>query len=143
MQWDASPTAGFTTSSKPWLPIPPSAATYNVQTEKTDHNSIFNTYKELIALRKSEPALRLGSWQSVDDSNPYVFSFLRRTDDETILVALNMSAEPRTVTLNLSSKPVTGATATTLYASSSSTAAKVPLDHIQLAPFGVLVAKLP
>jgi alpha-glucosidase len=142
MQWDASPSAGFTTSAKPWLPIPPSASTYNVESEKKDPDSIFNTYKELLALRRSEPALRLGSWQSVDDDNPYVFSFLRRTDDETILVALNMSGEPRTVSLNLASKNVSATTATTLYASPPSAPVTTPLGHIQLVAFGVLVAKV-
>jgi alpha-glucosidase len=142
MQWDASPSAGFTTSSKPWLPIPPSASTYNVESEKKDPDSIFNTYKELLALRRSEPALRLGSWQSVDDENPYVFSFLRRTDDETILVALNMSGEQRTVSLNLASKNVSATTATTLYASPPSAPVTTQLGHIQLVAFGVLVAKV-
>src|ERR1700757_3431774 len=40
MQWNASANAGFTTSPKPWLPIPPSAKTYNVQTESQNPNSI-------------------------------------------------------------------------------------------------------
>jgi len=31
--------------AKPWLPVPPSAATYNVDAEAKDPNSIFNTYQ--------------------------------------------------------------------------------------------------
>ncbi len=78
MQWDTAAHAGFTTAAKPWLPIPPSFSTYNVETEKKDPNSIFNAYKTLLALRRTEPALRDGDYTSVDKDNPYVFSFLRR-----------------------------------------------------------------
>ena len=35
MQWDASAHAGFSKGT-PWLPVPPSASTINVQAEKTD-----------------------------------------------------------------------------------------------------------
>src|SRR5213075_2628829 len=65
MQWDSTPQAGFTTVSKPWLPIPPSSAQYNVDAESKDPNSILNTYKKLIGLRRSERALRDGIQVSV------------------------------------------------------------------------------
>ncbi|HZD50227.1 MAG TPA: alpha-glucosidase [Silvibacterium sp.] len=147
MQWDTSANAGFTTSTTPWLPVPPSAATYNVETEKKDPNSIFNAYKTLLALRRSEPALRDGSYTAVDENNPYVFSFLRRAPDpanvgETILVSLNMSAEPHTVSINLNGTGVKGTTALPLYCLPASGDEPIPLDKIQLAPFGVLIAKV-
>jgi hypothetical protein len=40
MQWDPSAGAGFTSSVKPWLPIPPNASIYNVETEKQNPDSI-------------------------------------------------------------------------------------------------------
>ena len=136
MQWNASAEAGFTTSPKPWLPIPPSATTYNVQTEEQDPNSIFSTYKRLLYLRKTEPALRDGSYKAVDEQNPSVFSFLRQAPGSTVLVSLNMSAQPQIVSLHLPSK-----TGTPLY-SSPATTEPIQLDHISLAPFAVLVAKI-
>lgn len=142
MQWNASTGAGFTASSKPWLPIPPTASSYNVEVEKKDPNSIFNTYRRLLALRKSEPALRDGTYEAVDEENPHVFSFLRRSAGSTVLVSLNMSAEPRVVSLNLASKNVSGTAAETLYSSPRSMGEPILLSHIQLAPFGVLVAKV-
>jgi alpha-glucosidase len=36
MQWNATVGSGFTTSPKPWLPIPSSAASYNVATEENN-----------------------------------------------------------------------------------------------------------
>ena len=136
MQWNASAEAGFTTSPKPWLPIPPSSKTCNVATEAQDPNSIYSTYKRLLSLRKTEPALRDGSYKSIDEQNPSVFSFLRQTAGSTVLVSLNMSAQPQTLSLHLPSK-----TATPLYSSPSITE-PIQLDHISLGPFGVLVAKL-
>ena len=155
MQWDNAANAGFTTAAKPWLPIPPSASTYNVETEKKDPNSIFNTYKTLLALRRSEPALRDGDYTSVDNDNPYVFSFLRRAPDsdgaETILVCLNMSDQSRTISINLDNTAGKGSNAdkggkgsnlVPLYSSPHSADEAIPLDKIQLSPFGVLVAKV-
>ena len=141
MQWDHSAGAGFTSSVKPWLPIPPNASIYNVETEKQNPDSIFNAYRRLLALRKSEPALREGSYQAVDEENPYVFSYLRKSGGSNVLVLLNMSTEPRTISLNLA-KNVPGTTAVPLYSSPSSFNEVIRLERIALAPFGVLVAKV-
>ncbi len=138
MQWDSSKEAGFTTAAKTWLPIPPSAAQNNVAAEKADPNSIFNAYKLLLALRRSEPALRDGSYQAVNEDDQNVFAYLRQAEGSTILVALNMSGEARTISI----KGVHGSAATALYQSPTSNAAEMQLDHLTLAPFGVLVARV-
>jgi alpha-glucosidase len=134
MQWTAGPEAGFTTSSHPWLPIPPSAKEDNIATEEKDPDSIFNTYKRLLFLRKTEPALYDGSYESVDNDNPYVFSFIRKSGSQEVLVSLNMSDEPRTVSLQRSS------VARPMYSSPKRDAEDIPLQKIQLPAFGVLVA---
>jgi alpha-glucosidase len=137
MQWSASSGAGFTTASKPWLPIPPTAATYNVEREKQNPDSIFNAYRSLLALRKTEPALRDGTYAAINEDDPNVFAFLRQSGDSTILVALNMSADPHTIAVKLPGST----TASPLYTSPASDAT-LALDHLTLAPFGVLVAKV-
>jgi len=142
MQWDSSAQAGFTSSVKPWLPIPPNASTYNVETEKQNSDSIFNTYRRLLALRKSEPALREGSYQAVDEENPNVFSYLRQSGGSTVLVVLNMSTEPRTISLNLATRNVPGTMAVPLYSAPTLSNEAIRLERISLAPLGVLVAKV-
>jgi len=141
MQWDSGVHAGFTTGGTPWLPIPPSAKTYNVQVESQNPDSIFNTYKRLLALRRSEPALRDGSYEAVDETNEHVFSYLRKSGNETIVVALNMSAQARTVSFK-----AVGAKADVLYRSplgKGGTALEtVSLGHVALEPFGFVVAKV-
>jgi alpha-glucosidase len=98
MQWTASPEYGFTTASKAWLPIPPSASKYNVATESSDPESILNTYKKLLALRKTDPALRDGVQISVGD-DPDVFAYVRVVPGHTVFVALNMSNKQRSISL--------------------------------------------
>ena len=102
------PRPGFTTNTKPWLPVPPTASSYNVETESKDPNSIFNTYKHLLALRKADPALRDGWQESINDDDPNVFAFLRHAGDETVLVALNMSAHPHTIAFHLAAEGIAG-----------------------------------
>jgi alpha-glucosidase len=145
MQWDSGQHAGFTTGGTPWLPVPPSASKYNVETEKQNPDSIFNTYKRLLALRKSEPALRNGSYESVDDNDEHVFAFLRKDGDSTIVVALNMSAEPRSFAVKLDSLK-SRTTADVIYRSplgkGGLSAETVKLNHFPLEPFGFVIAKV-
>ena len=138
MQWDGSATAGFTTSATPWLPVPPSAKEYNVEAERKDPDSIFNTYKRLLALRKSEPALRDGSYESVNDGDPNVFAFLRKSGDSTVIVALNFTAVKQTV--NLSIPGSAGKLKTLLKTPGADDPAS--LGKISLAPFGVYIGKV-
>jgi alpha-glucosidase len=146
MQWDATPHAGFTNASKPWLPIPPSAATYNVATESANDDSIFNTYKRLLKLRKDEPALRDGEYQAINQDDPHVFAYLRKTADSTVLVALNMSAQKRTVAAQLPAGSPSSATGDILYRSPLGNAGLKPdtisVKAIELEPFGFIVARL-
>jgi alpha-glucosidase len=139
MQWDASANAGFTTG-KPWLPVPPNAKTYNVESESKDPNSIFNAYKKLLALRKSNAALRDGKQVDIDEKNPDVYAFLRRTGDKTVLVALNMSAKPKVVNLDWSRHGIHPSGLDSLYASQPTRLDDV--KAVELAPYAAMVVEV-
>ncbi len=139
MQWDVMTNAGFTSAEKPWLPIPPSAKTYNVETERKDPNSIFSTYKKLLALRKTNPALRDGTQEDIDEKDPNVYAFLRRAGDKTVLVALNMSNKAQTVTFDWESHGVHGML-TPLYESGD--IAKDKGSMVKFGPFAAMVAEI-
>jgi alpha-glucosidase len=84
MQWDGSPTGGFT-SGDPWLPaIDP--ARRNVAGQRGDPASLLSLYRELIALRP-----RLGRGLRTRDSADGVLSYVRGRH----LVAINTHPEPR------------------------------------------------
>ena len=59
MPWDDSPNAGFTTGT-PWLAI--SGRERNVAAQAKDPNSTLSFYRQLIDLRRHEPALHRGAY---------------------------------------------------------------------------------
>jgi alpha-glucosidase len=90
MQWNGTARGGFT-AGEPWLPVNPESVVVNVDAERGDAGSMFELYRRLIAERRSSPALRRGSYQSVP-SPKSVFAYLREADGERRLVALNFSS---------------------------------------------------
>jgi len=140
MQWDGSKNTGFTTSERPWLPVPPSSAEYNVEAESKDPGSILSFYKRLIALRRSEPALRDGRYVPLDRGDPFVLSFLRKKpgSSDAVLVVLNMSAESRTVKFDLAADGVKESSARLLIAAPE-TGQESTLAHFTIPAFGVFV----
>ena len=144
MQWDTSTNAGFTTSLTPWLPVPPSYKQRNVAVEEKDPDSLLNFYKQLIRLRRTQPALRDGAQITVNCHDPDVLSYLRKNPvgGESVLVVLNMSAAPQKVSFDLSGQGFSSAklkplVSTTAQPSSSVTEAQAELDG-----FGVLIAQV-
>jgi alpha-glucosidase len=144
MQWNNSKDSGFSTADHTWLPIPPSAAEYSVAVESRAPHSIFSFYKKLLALRESEPALRNGSYVSLDRDDPYVLAFLRKNPGagDSVLVVLNMSGEPRTVKFDLASLGIKERSAKMLLASPEPEQTSLPLEHFAIAPFGVFIGNV-
>jgi len=144
MQWDASKSAGFSTAERPWLPVPPSSAEYNVQAESQDPGSILSFYKSLLALRRSAPALRNGKYLPLDQDNQYVLSFLRKTpgNGDSILVVLNLSAEPRTVRFALDVQGVKESSARPLIAVPQIGPESTVLTHFTVPAFGVFIGSV-
>jgi len=90
MQWSDEPNAGFTSGS-PWISVNNNYINYNVSVEQEDPASLLNWYKQLIAIRNQEPALRLGDYMSIVSSASSVMAFLRHYQDESIMVVVNTS----------------------------------------------------
>ncbi|WP_446742047.1 glycoside hydrolase family 13 protein [Silvibacterium acidisoli] len=139
MQWNTSANAGFTTG-KPWLPVPASYKTHNVETELKDPNSILNFYKRLLALRHTNEALIEGDFTSLNNSDPNVLAYLRSYKGKSVLVALNMSASPQKVDLDLSKQGESMRHLNTLLATPSA-ARNVSAKGMTLAPFAVYIAE--
>jgi alpha-glucosidase len=140
MQRNSKPQAGFTTVKKPWLPIPPTSSKYNVETESKDPDSIFNAYKRLLSLRKTEPALRDGAQIGINNDDQNVFAYVRTTGDANIVVALNMSGKTQAISLDWKGAGASGSKLVPLYCS-----AKFSTDtenRVELPAFAGLVAKI-
>ncbi|HEX8798627.1 MAG TPA: alpha-glucosidase [Terriglobales bacterium] len=137
MQWSDTPNAGFT-KGIPWLPVPMSYQTHNVATEKADPNSILNFYKKLLALRHTNKALLDGDYVAVNPNDPNVYSYLRRYKGQAVLVVLNMSTEPQTISFDLSQQGFKATHAKTLLATIKAGATQ-PLSGITLDPYTVYI----
>ncbi len=141
MQWDASKDAGFSKAEGTWLPVPPSAANYNVNAESHDPGSILSFYKRLLSLRRSEAALRDGLYQPLSGEDPFVLAYLRKKpgNGNTIFVVLNMSAQFRKVRFDLERYGVRGKVVEPLISAPGSAGRPLSISDLNIPPFGILI----
>jgi alpha-glucosidase len=95
MPWTEEPNGGFCPpGAEPWLPI--DEDTTDVAAQRVDPHSILTLYRRLLALRRAEAALSVGSYRtlSVTDS---VLAYARQTGDRRFAVALNLGGEPENI----------------------------------------------
>ncbi|GLS00210.1 alpha-glucosidase [Brevundimonas denitrificans] len=93
MPWRAdAPHAGFSTT-EPWLPVDPRHPPLAVDRQDADPASLLNLTRRLIALRKREPALRLGSLRFLDAPAP-LLAFERRAGDDVLTCVFNLGHAP-------------------------------------------------
>jgi alpha-glucosidase len=137
MQWNSSTNAGFS-EKKPWLPVPPSYATHNVESELKDPNSVLSVYKKVLALRHTNVALVEGSYTALNGDDPNVLSYLRSYKGNAVLVVLNMSDAPRTVKFDLAKQGFPTFTLTPLVGGWESD----KLNVLSLEPFGSVIAEV-
>jgi alpha-glucosidase len=98
MQWDGGPNAGFARAgAEPWLPLAPDYRKRNVAAQAAGPRSMLSLHRALLALRRAEPALSVGSYLPVEGTEEDVLAFERR-DEATgrgLLVALNVGGSER------------------------------------------------
>lgn len=88
MQWSAEPNAGFTTGT-PWMDVNQNYRQINAEEQMRRPDSVFRFYQRLIALRKTSPIVRLGSYRPVLREDPDVYAYERRLDGTAWLVVCN------------------------------------------------------
>lgn len=92
MQWAAEENAGFTTG-EPWLAVTDDYPAVNAAAQRGDPNSVWNHYRELIALRHERETLVYGDYTLYLPDHERLYVYTRSLADETLLVVLNWSAE--------------------------------------------------
>ena len=90
MQWNDSQNAGFT-SGQSWLKVNPNYKEINAESQLKDENSIFNYYKKLIKIRKSNPVVVYGKYELMLEENKEIFAYTRTLENEMLLVICNFT----------------------------------------------------
>ncbi|MDR4493025.1 MAG: maltose alpha-D-glucosyltransferase [Nitrospirales bacterium] len=108
MQWSADRNAGFSLANpqKLYLPIIIDPEYHyeavNVELQQNNAQSLLWWMKRILSLRKRYKVFGRGSIQFLHPANRKVLVFLRRYQEETILVAVNLSRHAQWVELDLS-----------------------------------------
>lgn len=152
MRWDETvTTAGFTSASAPWQPLSEDEPFVSVSAQTNDPDSLLNHYRALIQIRASSSALAHGSYTPLTVANSEnILAFVRRSEDETVLVVINLDNDPitdYTLSLEGDATPYTGGDL--LYATAGITDFDVPTDGLSayvpldtLPPYGTLIVRL-
>ncbi len=107
MQWSADRNAGFSKANPQQLYLPITIdpeyhyEAINVENQQKNLSSLLWWMRRVIAMRKNYKAFSRGSLEFLFPENPKVLVFLRRTEDETILVVVNLSRFAQPVELDL------------------------------------------
>jgi alpha-glucosidase len=93
MPWERGLNAGFT-DGEPWLPMGPDVQERNVAVLQEDERSVLWLYKRLIEVRRTERALTMGRYVPMRSRND-VLIYRREWEEESIVIALNITNQPR------------------------------------------------
>jgi oligo-1,6-glucosidase len=104
-QWNNSENAGFTAGT-PWIAVNPNYKTINAEEEEKDPNSCLNYFRELVKLRKNNPALVYGRYRLLDKNNPKIYAYTREGGGGKLLILLNFSPDKAHANIDL---PLIGA----------------------------------
>jgi glucan 1,6-alpha-glucosidase len=134
MPWNESLYGGFTQGT-PWLELNPQYKTINVKSNLEDPNSVFYTYKKLIALRKTYESIVWGEFELLLEDHPSVFAYKRIGTEENWIVAANLSTDRMTVNVCEETQPYE-------VVLSNYSREKLNLSKLSLEPFEAVVVRV-
>jgi maltose alpha-D-glucosyltransferase/alpha-amylase len=108
MQWSSDRNAGFSRANPQQLYLPAIIdpeyhyESINVEAQQNNPNSLLWWMKRIIGLRKSTRAFGRGSFELLQPANRRVLAFVRRYQEECVLVVANLSRLVQYVELDLS-----------------------------------------
>jgi maltose alpha-D-glucosyltransferase/alpha-amylase len=108
MQWNAQPASGFSVSSPdrffaPVIDKYPYGPEYvNVEEQRSNPDSLYNTIKKMIAVRKQYKVFGRGSFHWLDSGTTSVAAYFREYKDERILIINNLSNQIQPITIRIS-----------------------------------------
>ncbi|XP_032691123.1 maltase 1-like [Odontomachus brunneus] len=94
-QWDNSTSAGFSTSTKTWLPVHDNYKTLNLAAQKTAAVSHYKVFKSLARLKR-KPVIERGTLQTVLVAEK-ILGVVRRHGSSVVALMVNFADAPLTV----------------------------------------------
>jgi glycosidase len=92
MQWDDTQQAGFSKGEiSPWLPIHANYEQVNARVQNADPESLLNTYKSLLQIRKSSKPLQEGALHLLENTGQ-ILAYIRKSGKDQVLVLLNFGS---------------------------------------------------
>jgi maltose alpha-D-glucosyltransferase/alpha-amylase len=97
MQWDPTPSAGFSSAHPdllyaPIISSPPyTPETINASVQQANPGSLYNTIKKMIAIHKAHQAFGWGDFEWVDAGTIGVAAYLRTYQNERLLILNNIT----------------------------------------------------
>jgi maltose alpha-D-glucosyltransferase / alpha-amylase len=107
MQWSSDRNAGFSKANPQQLYLPITIdpeyhyEAVNVENQQKNLSSLLWWMRRVVAMRKNFRAFSRGSLEFLHPENPKVLAFLRRFENETILVVVNLSRFSQPVEIDL------------------------------------------
>lgn len=103
MQWTKGPNAGFSTADSEQLYLPVDEDGPTVVSQMGVAGSLLETVRELNSIRMANPALEAdGEFEVLyAEKDKYPFVYLRRTDAQSVVVALNPSGRDLEISVNI------------------------------------------
>lgn len=137
MQWSTEKNAGFS-EAEPWIAVNDNYKTINAEASVKDPKSVFSYYKKLVQLRHEVPVITDGVYKLLDADNEKVYTYLRKNEDETLLVICNFTKE----TIVYSVGDFVEASQGTMFISNYDDAPQQYADAIELKPYGAYVYEI-
>ena len=107
MQWTLDRNAGFSRADFAQLYLPVlldpvyGYQAVNVESAQRDQYSFLQWIRRMLAVRRQHPVLSMGSLQMLHPGNPSIFAYVRKLNDDIVLVVNNLSARAQAAELDL------------------------------------------
>ncbi|MDR3617502.1 MAG: maltose alpha-D-glucosyltransferase [Candidatus Obscuribacterales bacterium] len=107
MQWNCDRNGGFSKApfanlySPPLMDIVTGFEAVNVEAQQANPSSLLNWIRAIIDVRKKYKAFGRGTFEAVNNSNHKILSYIRRFEEQTILVVANLAQSAQSVALEL------------------------------------------
>jgi len=141
LQWRNAPNAGFSPEGvRTWLPVNPNYAQgVNVAEQQDDPKSMLNFYKQMLRVRRENPALMLGEYTPLHKNRAEYFAFLRQSTspEQTCLVVINFSDRPQQIHIELSTNALQ-----CVFSTHKSTNESLSSNDLKIEPFEILMTEV-